>query len=517
MEVDRRKLTPDQVAQLDQYQADQDQLQAIKNLGDVLEHLTIAVTEGNDQGQAATDQFGPLLVHIKETLDALKTKEDPQLPDYAKPVVDALSSLETSLKEAIAGIDTKPEVSLPAPVVNVDGPKIDLSKVASALKTDIPAAFEAAIKLVPPAPDNQPLVDELGKLGRLLEEVRDRPIPLPSMPSNVGLRSDGLVVSTTNPLPTTATFSGTVTTAPTFKDDPTLSGETPKYGKTNSTTHKQMVESASSVVDGANIALGATTDSVASSDTGTFSLTALFKRSLQRLTSILSTQTDGTQKTIVRGGAKGSTAAADVTSTSFGANNQQLDVAASQRSTQVSMSSGFSNTVDVAVNHANNAALIYVTYPFRKNKNLTWDEQFSADAFDTDSQFGGGAGANLVLVHDPSQAGNKYARLKGDTKGLKVKDDYQAGEILADQAGAAAVLTFTFANAVDFIWVTDVGTVTTNVSRVDMLGGTPSATLGVPVFNQAQTPISVTPARTTIKVYAPVGTTISMYGHRRTA
>jgi hypothetical protein len=39
------------------------------------------------------------------------------------------------------------------------------------------------------------------------------------------------------------------------------------------------------------------------------------------------TQTDGTQKSIVRGGAKGSTAAADVTSTASGANHNILDVA----------------------------------------------------------------------------------------------------------------------------------------------------------------------------------------------
>lgn len=42
--------------------------------------------------------------------------------------------------------------------------------------------------------------------------------------------------------------------------------------------------------DGANVSLGATTDAVATTDTGTFSLIALFKRSLQRLTSILTSQ-----------------------------------------------------------------------------------------------------------------------------------------------------------------------------------------------------------------------------------
>jgi hypothetical protein len=42
---------------------------------------------------------------------------------------------------------------------------------------------------------------------------------------------------------------------------------------------------------------------------------------------LATTQTDGTQKAIVRGGAKGATAAADVTSTANGADHQGLDVA----------------------------------------------------------------------------------------------------------------------------------------------------------------------------------------------
>lgn len=43
---------------------------------------------------------------------------------------------------------------------------------------------------------------------------------------------------------TQPTFTGgvTVNSAPTYKDDPTDSVETPKYGKTNSSTHKQQVE-----------------------------------------------------------------------------------------------------------------------------------------------------------------------------------------------------------------------------------------------------------------------------------
>ncbi len=76
------------------------------------------------------------------------------------------------------------------------------------------------------------------------------------------------------------------------------------------------------------------------------------------------------------------------------------------------------------------------------------------------------------------------------------------------------MLTFTFATPVDFVWVTDVGSTTTNVSRADPYGGTPSATTGVPVFNATPTPLAVAPPSATVKVWAPAGSTISVHGQR---
>jgi len=92
--------------------------------------------------------------------------------------------------------------------------------------------------------------------------------------------------------------------------------------------------------------------------------------------------------------------------------------------------------------------------------------------------------------------------------------DYTSGQVLADQNGAGSVLTFTFATPVDMIWVTDIGSTTTNISRVDPYGGTPTANQGAVVFNATPTPIQVLPASTTIQVYAPVGSVISVYGQR---
>lgn len=96
---------------------------------------------------------------------------------------------------------------------------------------------------------------------------------------------------------------------------------------------------------------------------------------------------------------------------------------------------------------------------------------------------------------------------------LSVRDDFTTGEILADQAGAGGVLTFTFSSPVQMVWVRDTGATTTNVSRVDPFGGTPNASTGIPVPNGEPTPITVTTSQ--VKVYAASGSTISVYGYRR--
>lgn len=96
--------------------------------------------------------------------------------------------------------------------------------------------------------------------------------------------------------------------------------------------------------------------------------------------------------------------------------------------------------------------------------------------------------------------------------GLKVHDDYQAGEVLADQTGAAAVLTFTFAAAVNLV-VVDANGATTDIARADPFGATPTATQGIPCRDEVPTFMPVT--TTVVKVYAPTGMVVSVYGYRR--
>lgn len=113
-----------------------------------------------------------------------------------------------------------------------------------------------------------------------------------------------------------------------------------------------------------------------------------------------------------------------------------------------------------------------------------------------------GAAQNTTLTDGSVRVGGTVA----------VQDKFSAGEILADQVGAGAVLTFTFTSAVQMVWVRDIGATLTNVSRADPFGGTPTATLGIAIPNGEPTPLTITTS--SVKVYAPVGSTISVYGYR---
>jgi len=92
-----------------------------------------------------------------------------------------------------------------------------------------------------------------------------------------------------------------------------------------------------------------------------------------------------------------------------------------------------------------------------------------------------------------------------------VSDDYMTGECLADQVGAGAVLTFTFASPVHLVVVESSGDTLT--ARADPFGGTPTAALGVPCHHEA--PVYLPVMTSTVQVFAPAGTTISVEGFRR--
>jgi hypothetical protein len=119
-----------------------------------------------------------------------------------------------------------------------------------------------------------------------------------------------------------------------------------------------------------------------------------------------------------------------------------------------------------------------------------------------------------VTVYGAEGGGNGARRaLNVDALGkLVVRDEYQGGEVLADQTGAAGVLTFTFTSAVQLA-VVDANGVATDIARADPFGGTPTATLGIPCRDE--TPTFMPVATSTVKVFAPSAMVVSVYGYRR--
>lgn len=87
-------------------------------------------------------------------------------------------------------------------------------------------------------------------------------------------------------------------------------------------------------------------------------------------------------------------------------------------------------------------------------------------------------------------------------------DTFTNGETLADQNGNNDVLTFTFASPMQLIWVrADGGDV-----RVNPFGGTPTASNGIKCEDGIPNPLTINAIE--IKVYAPSGVSVNVYGYR---
>lgn len=222
--IDKSKLSESQLAQLEVYQSNQDQLQKLEDIAAMSHELVNYLSD--IKSNKKLDELGTLVMDMRESLASINSKEAPEQPDTAKPVVDAMSRLEKALTAAIKSINVKPNVSVNAPDVKVDSPKIDLTGIQKELKA-LPKAFESAIKNIP-----QPVIPEnddtqmLNKLDDMLEwlqsiDTASRMKPqmptilkvtnpdgtsIGSIPSEVEIKND-----TGNPVPISGTVSVSTT------------------------------------------------------------------------------------------------------------------------------------------------------------------------------------------------------------------------------------------------------------------------------------------------------------------
>lgn len=165
------KYTPEQLDRLESYKQAETQISELQGIAKKLQTVINELNNVQHKGEKNTGDMGSLLMDIRESIDELVSKEDPEQPDYAKPVVEAVNKLEKALSSSISKIDVKPEVKVDAP----ETPKIDLKGVEKVLKTDIPKAFDKSIKSIPqtelPETDFSPLVDKLEELAEKLNSI----------------------------------------------------------------------------------------------------------------------------------------------------------------------------------------------------------------------------------------------------------------------------------------------------------------------------------------------------------
>lgn len=191
-QVDFSQFTPEfrkKLEELEKKKPEYKQLQALTDIADMVQEL-VHVADSGTKGQAKTlRDIGAVLTDAREQLVSLNKKDAPEAPDYATPVVEAVNKLEAAIAKELAKIDVKPHITLPAPQVKVDAPKVnvpkaDFSKIEKLIK-DLPAAFEKAVKKLPAPPktDNTPLLEGFQQMNDYLESIehQSRLKPLPGV------------------------------------------------------------------------------------------------------------------------------------------------------------------------------------------------------------------------------------------------------------------------------------------------------------------------------------------------
>ena len=183
MAQDYSKLPDDLKAKLLKWEANapaNKQVQLLSDIADISQEMLSTLDDQKKGSDDATKQFGAILVDMREQLTSLNAKEAPEAPDTSHPVIDAISKLEKALTAQKAPVVNVPKAD--APVVNVDAPRvtIDNKEISKILKTDLPKAFNEAIKgiVIPENDDtatNQLLEELATKLDSIDVGVRMKP------------------------------------------------------------------------------------------------------------------------------------------------------------------------------------------------------------------------------------------------------------------------------------------------------------------------------------------------------
>lgn len=207
--LNEAKLTPDQRDKLDKWKNDVKQLQTLEDIATMAqEMLGIMDDQNKDTGRKTLiidhvtgDDFVKILTNMNTSLEEFRNRKDPELPDYSKPVADAIQKLEKAYTASLKTTIPKPEINVAAPNVTVKPTPIDLSRMEQILKTDVPKAFQQAIDSIPtvdiPEADNSPVLDKLTEAIDWLQSI-DTASRMKPKPGSIKVTNpDGTSISST--------------------------------------------------------------------------------------------------------------------------------------------------------------------------------------------------------------------------------------------------------------------------------------------------------------------------------
>lgn len=170
------------------------------------------------------------IVEALQQLNSSISKLPTSFPDLPKPIEEVTVKNQPDynakfdqLDKTLSSIDVKPVINIPA-----EQPE-DYSPILDSLTNVIDAINDIKIPQVPKT-DLTPLIDATTAVQDSIQALRF-PVPNYVLPyKDVDGKATQVQLDSSGKLPVAATFSGTVTTAPTFAQNPTAPTPTPAFG-----------------------------------------------------------------------------------------------------------------------------------------------------------------------------------------------------------------------------------------------------------------------------------------------
>lgn len=202
--LDPKKLTPEDRDRLELWKNNRDKLQVLQDIAMMVQEVIGVMDDQSKSGGKTTKEVGALLVDMRESLKAIEGKKDPDASSYSKPIVEAVEAARKALVKSFEGIEVSPVINNEAPKVSNT---IDLKGVEKILKTEMPKAFQEAIKLIPsveiPDTDYSPIIETMQEISEQLVSLETATRIKPQQKEYATNSSNQLNVNAVNVVETT--------------------------------------------------------------------------------------------------------------------------------------------------------------------------------------------------------------------------------------------------------------------------------------------------------------------------